>query len=96
MSKFTTVEEKLSNNTYNADRDFVHIELNPKAKLVDIMVLVCACPAGLYKYDEVTDKLNFDHTGCLECGSCRILSEGKVVKKWCFPNGGKGSEYKLG
>ena len=90
----TTIEEKLAVDKFHIDESYAHIEVNKDASLQDIMVLVRACPAGLYKYED--DALKFDYAGCFECGTCRILSLGKVVEKWTFPNGSFGIEYRLG
>jgi ferredoxin like protein len=56
---------------------------------------VNACPAGLYKLNE-NETLSFDYAGCLECGTCRILCLGTVVKKWEFPEGSMGVEFRFG
>ena len=88
-----TVEEKLGINKFHVDEHYAHIEVDKNALAEDIMVLVRACPAGLYKY---TDVLTFDYAGCFECGTCRVLSAGKVVSKWSFPKGGMGIEYRYG
>lgn len=88
------VEEKLGIDKFHVDESNAHIEVNPQASVDDIMVLVRACPAGLYKYEDGT--LKFDSAGCFECGTCRILSEGKVVRKWTFPYGTFGIEYRYG
>ena len=89
-----TIEEKLGVDKFHVDEEYAHIEVNKEAKPADIMTLVRACPAGLYKYADGV--LTFDYAGCFECGTCRILSLGKVVEKWTFPNGGQGIEYRYG
>ncbi len=89
-----TVEEKLGVDKFHVDEHYPHIEVNKNARPEDIMVLVRACPAGLYKYTDGI--LTFDHAGCFECGTCRILSFGVVVSKWTFPKGGMGIEYRFG
>ncbi|MDR0454577.1 MAG: 4Fe-4S dicluster domain-containing protein [Deferribacteraceae bacterium] len=89
-----TEEEKLGVNKFHVDENFSHIEINKEACPEDIMTLVRACPAGLYKYNDGT--LTHDCAGCFECGVCRILSAGKVVSRWEFPKGGKGIEYRFG
>ncbi|MGL4668729.1 MAG: ferredoxin family protein [Saezia sp.] len=98
MSKTTmqrmSVEEKLGVDKFHVDENTPHIEVNATASAEEIMILVKACPAGLYKYEEGV--LTFDYAGCFECGTCRILSEGKVVKKWTFPQGAFGIEYRYG
>ena len=41
-------------------------------------------------------KISFNHEGCLECGTCRVLSGGKVVESWNHPQGGMGVEFRHG
>ena len=94
MSDFITVEEKLGVNKFHVDEEYAHIEVDKQAKASEIMVLVRACPAGLYKYEDGV--LNFDYAGCFECGTCRILGLGNVVEKWTFPQGSMGIEYRYG
>ncbi|MBQ2640979.1 MAG: 4Fe-4S dicluster domain-containing protein, partial [Lachnospiraceae bacterium] len=53
-----------------------------------------ACPAGLYHYEN--GKVTFSHEGCLECGTCRVLSIDKVVKSWDHPMGGAGVQFRQG
>ncbi|NLG10273.1 MAG: ferredoxin family protein, partial [Coriobacteriaceae bacterium] len=50
---------------------------------------------GLYKISE-DDSLSFDHAGCLECGTCRVLCGETVLAKWEFPQGSFGIEYRYG
>lgn len=88
------IEEKLGVDKFHVDEEYQHIEVNKDADVKDIMVLVRACPAGLYKYED--GNLTFDYAGCFECGTCRILSLGKVVTKWTYPNGTMGIEYRFG
>jgi len=94
MSGYINIEEKLGVDKYHVDEEYAHIEVNKDAKAEDIMALVKACPAGLYKYADKT--LSFDYAGCFECGTCRILSYGKVISKWTFPKGSFGIEYRYG
>ena len=93
MTKLT-VEEKLGVDKFYVDEEYPHIEVNKDANPKDIYAVVRACPAGLYKYEGGV--LTFDYAGCFECGTCRILSYGKVVSKWTFPKGSFGIEYRFG
>jgi len=95
MAKMT-IEDKLGVNKFNTDELNSHIQVD-KAYLdkAEVERVVRACPAGLYKLDE-DGKLQFDHLGCLECGTCRVLSGGKVVKKWNYPAGGFGVSFRMG
>ena len=93
------VDAKLSLNKYDGDEETAHIELNDAADVpnydAEFDKLVIACPAGLYRRDE-TGKPSFDYAGCLECGTCRILCEKTILKKWNFPGPTKGVEYRWG
>lgn len=90
------VEEKLAVNKFFVDEEHAHIEINKDySDKQDILKLVKACPAGLYKLDQ-NSTLTFDYAGCLECGTCRVLSKGRVVTKWDYPESGFGIEFRLG
>ena len=39
---------------------------------------------------------HFDYAGCLECGTCRALCGNTIIKKWEYPNGTFGVEYREG
>jgi ferredoxin like protein len=91
-----TIEEKLAVNKYFVDEGNAHIEIDPSyPNMKEKMKLINACPAGLYKLNK--DKtLFFDSAGCLECGTCRVLCLGTVVKKWEFPESTMGVEFRYG
>ncbi len=91
-----SIEEKLSTNKYNVDEDNAHIEISHKDwPMSEKMRLVNACPARLYRL-EADGSLRFDYAGCLECGTCRVLSLGKVVEKWEYPNDTMGVSFREG
>ncbi|GAB7140242.1 ferredoxin-like protein FixX [Deferribacterales bacterium RsTz2092] len=89
-----TIDEKLGIDKFHVDEGYAHIEVNKGASESDIKLLTRACPAGLYKYSEGV--LTFDYAGCFECGTCKVLSADRVVKKWSFPKGSFGVEYRHG
>lgn len=94
MAKIS-LDNKLAVDRFLSEERNPHIVLskdfdNPK----DIELVVMACPAGLYRYED--GKVSFNHEGCLECGTCRVLSKGKLVKTWGHPMGGKGVEFRQG
>ncbi len=94
--KKVNVAEKLGVNKYCTDEHHSHINIDKQySGTAEIDEVVRGCPAALYSVDE-NGTLFFDYLGCLECGTCRVLSEGKVVKEWNYPAGGKGIEYRLG
>ncbi len=91
-----SIEEKLSVNKFFVDEENAHIEIDPAyPDIKEKMKLVNACPAGLYKLND-DETLSFDYAGCLECGTCRILCLGTVVKKWEYPEDTKGVEFRYG
>lgn len=91
-----TVEEKLGVNKFFVDEENPHIEIDPNyPDMNEKMKLVNACPAGLYKLND-NGSLAFDYAGCLECGTCRVLCLGTVVKKWEYPEGTMGVEFRIG
>ncbi len=91
-----TVEEKLGRNKFYVDEHEPHITIdNDYADLAEKLKLIKACPAGLYKLNE-DNSLSFDYAGCLECGTCRVLCLGTVLKGWNYPQGTMGIEFRYG
>ncbi len=90
-----SVDDKLGFDKFNTDEKNPHITVKENwGREDDIRRLVMACPAGLYRYED--GKVIFSHEGCLECGTCRVLSGGKVVESWRYPDGGMGVEFRQG
>lgn len=92
MAKMT-VADKLGANKFNVYEEASHIDVDKKhtdADEVDRVVRIC--PAALYVQDG--DSVRFDYLGCLECGTCRVLSGGKVVKDWKYPVGSFGVSFR--
>lgn len=89
------VDAKLSVCKFYVDEENAHIELveNPAKEEFDKLVL--ACPAALYKYGEGGEMM-FDYAGCLECGTCRLICGKTILKKWEYPQGTMGIEYRWG
>ena len=93
--KKTSLDDKLGIDRFHVDERNPHISVNTDFDgEYHIRLLVTACPAGLYRYED--GKIVFSHEGCLECGTCRVLSKGQVVKRWSYPAGGKGVEFRQG
>ncbi len=88
------VDLKLGLNKFFVDESNAHIELTDKINEKEFKKLEFACPAGLYKKDE--SGFHFDYAGCLECGTCRILCKDTIIKKWEYPVGTLGVEYRNG
>ena len=89
------VDEKLAVCKFDVDEDNAHIELKENPSKEEFDKLVLACPAALYKYDE-NGKPLFDYAGCLECGTCRVISGKTILEKWEYPIGTKGIEFRWG
>ena len=95
MAKKVSGDDKLGYNVFHTDESYAHIEINSDFKdEEEIRKVVLACPAELYKYEN--GELAFNHEGCLECGTCRVVSGGKVVKSWNHPYGEMGVTYMQG
>lgn len=91
-----SIEEKLSVNKFLVDEEEAHIIAEDHyADTAEKMKLVNACPAGLYKL-QGDGSLSFDYAGCLECGTCRVLCLGTVIKEWNHPRGTFGVEFRYG
>ena len=90
------VEDKLGKNKFHTDEHHSHITPDKEySDLAELEAVVRACPAALYKLEE-DGGLTFDYLGCLECGTCRVLSGGKVIKAWDYPGSSLGVEYRFG
>lgn len=93
------VDELIGVNKYNVDEGNAHIRL--RGALPDGVddaefgKLVRVCPAALYKVDDGGHK-SFDHAGCLECGTCRIVCEDTILERWDNPGPTMGVQYRFG
>ena len=93
MAKMS-VDNKLGLTKFKVYEAESHIDVDTNStNEYEIRKLLLGCPAHLYTLDE-NGKLQFNHEGCLECGTCRILSGGKVVKGWDHPINGFGVEFR--
>lgn len=91
-----SIEEKLGVNKFHVDESYAHITIDKDyPNLKEKKQLVQACPAGIYKIN-ADESLAFDYAGCLECGTCRVLALGTIVKEWNHPKGEYGIEFRYG
>lgn len=95
MSEKVNVDVKLGVNKFFVDEGNPHIELVENPDSAEFAKLEAACPAGLYKRDE-NGNIHFDYAGCLECGTCRILCGDTIIKRWSYPQGTFGIEFRHG
>lgn len=92
----TRVEEKLFQNRYLVDAGRPHIKVRPhKVPSKALVSLTYTCPAGCYS---VNDKGQVEITvdGCVECGTCRVVTAKTGEVEWDYPRGGFGVLYKFG
>jgi len=93
--KKMTIEDRLALNRFNVDELDPHIKVDLECTdMEEIKKLLLACPARCYTY--INDNFGFSHLGCLECGTCRVLSGGKIVKEWNHPQGSVGVTFRQG
>lgn len=91
-----SIDDKLGCDRFHADDNYAHIELNEDCTdLETVKKVVMACPAQLYCLED-NGKIRFNYEGCLECGTCRVLGKGTVLKSWNHPMGGMGVEFRMG
>ncbi len=92
MAKMT-VADKLGTDKFNIFEEGSHINVDRKyADKEEVDRVVRICPAALYVQEG--EGVRFDYLGCLECGTCRVLSGGKVVKDWNYPVGSFGVSFR--
>ncbi len=93
--KKMSIDDKLGLDMFRTDEEESHIQVDLEfTDEAEIRKLLLACPAECYKY--IDGKLSFSHLGCLECGTCRVLSHGKIVKSWNHPHGEIGVSFRQG
>jgi len=90
------VEEKLFQNRYLVDEGRPHVCVrDPSRVSASLQSLATICPAGCWATrEDGTVEPSLD--GCLECGTCRIVTGGDVELDWNYPRGGYGIQYKFG
>ena len=89
------LEQLLSLNKYILDDEEKAIVVN-KEICAGCATKPCilACPAGLYNLKQ--GELSFELTGCLECGTCRIICPKPGAIIWKHPRGGFGVNFRYG
>jgi ferredoxin like protein len=95
-SQSVKVEDKLFDNRYKVDEGNPHVCIAPHTIPSDVLVtLTKVCPAGCYqKADDGTVEVIPD--GCMECGTCRVLTAESGELDWNYPRGGYGIQFKFG
>ena len=90
------VEQKLFQNRYLVDTGRPHIVVKPHDKPSPALLsLLHVCPAGCYAKNE-TGQVEISVDGCLECGTCRVVTAKTKDLEWTYPRGGFGVQFKFG
>lgn len=90
------VEEKLFQNRYLVDAGKPHIRVKPHdVPSASLLAMTTLCPAGCYSVAE-SGQVEVAADGCLECGTCRIVTTNTGEIEWNYPRGGFGVLYKFG
>lgn len=90
------VEEKLFQNRYLVDAGRPHIRVKPHdVPSAGLQAMIHLCPAGCYSMAE-GGQVEVASDGCVECGTCRIVTSGSGELEWNYPRGGFGVLYKFG
>jgi len=90
------VEEKLFQNRYLVDAGRPHIVVKPhEVPSAGLKALVTMCPAGCYSQTD-SGQVEISSDGCMECGTCRIVTRNTGEIEWNYPRGGFGVLYKFG
>lgn len=95
-SSVVKVEDKLFQNRYLVDAGRPHIKVRPHDKPSKALLsLTHVCPAGCYSLND-KDQVEISVDGCVECGTCRIVTAATGEVVWDYPRGGYGVLYKFG
>lgn len=90
------VEEKLFQNRYLVDAGRPHIKVKAgAAPSAALRSLVTTCPAGCYSTND-KGLVEIAADGCMECGTCRVVTAKTGEIDWQYPRGGYGILYKFG
>jgi ferredoxin like protein len=85
------IEDKLGLVRFHADV-VAHIKVDAAAcRACQDQVCTTICPAGCYTLSDDREIL-FSYTGCLECGTCRVMCD---HIEWDYPLGGCGVSYRF-
>jgi ferredoxin like protein len=90
------VEERLFQNRYLVDAGRPHIKIRPHdVPSPGLLAMVHLCPVGCYSRAD-SGQVEITPDGCVECGTCRIVTQGTADIEWNYPRGGFGVLYKFG
>lgn len=91
-----SVADLLGRNAYEVDEDEAHIAIDATiCATCAIKPCLFVCPAQLYSLGP-DGGMTFDHAGCLECGTCRVVCTAGGIVRWTYPRGTYGVSYRQG
>jgi len=94
MSGNNTLDDKLATLVFHISPE-AHITVD-KERCRSCEKKPCLiCPAACYQWDEGGNALIYNHEGCLECGTCRLICPLDAVT-WSYPQKGRGVVYRHG
>ena len=92
----TKVEDRLYYNRYVVDSGRPHITVKAHTKPSRALLsLIRVCPAHCYELNEA-GQVEITPDGCLECGTCRVVTAATGDIEWSYPRGGFGVLFKFG
>lgn len=90
------IGEKLYTTKFRVDEES-HLVIKDDANCIRCVRKQCVncCPAGVYSLKE-DGTITVAHSGCLECGTCRVVCDEFNNIEWRYPVGGFGVIYRCG
>lgn len=90
------VEERLFQNRYMVDAGRPHIRIRPhETPSKALLAMTRLCPAGCYSVND-RGQVEAVVDGCVECGTCRVVTAQTGELEWNYPRGGFGVLFKFG
>jgi len=89
------VRDLLGIDVFDVDEE-AHIAIDPAiCATCTTKPCLLVCPAQLYALGP-DGEMTFDHAGCLECGTCRVVCAAGGIVRWRYPRGTYGVAYRRG
>ena len=95
FNKMSDIENKLFTVKYAPDTQSHLLPVQELCRRCDEKFCTTICPANVYEWDNLAQKLIVNYENCLECGACRIACQ-KCSIGWEYPKGTKGVTFKQG
>lgn len=89
------IDEKIAVNFYRKGEESHILITQEKCRKCTVRYCVFLCPAHLYTWDEESQEMRVEYSGCLECGTCKVVCSEEALS-WDFPSGDCGIQYRHG